>query len=85
VIQRGKGEVGPPHGAIGRGEFLEGVWRVQFMQHMPVDIDEIATVDAPGDNVSVPNLVDERRRHGILALIAARRAFHVSLNANETG
>ena len=75
VIEGGKGEIGPPHGAIGRGELLERVRRVQFMQHMAIDIDEIAPVDASGDDMGVPNLVDKRRRHGIPALLAARRAF----------
>jgi hypothetical protein len=32
--------------------------RMQFMQHMPVDIDEIATVGALRDAMSIPYLVE---------------------------
>ena len=45
-------------------ELLEGMRGVQLVQHMPVDIDEIAAVGAARHQMRVPDLVEQRLRHG---------------------
>jgi hypothetical protein len=45
---------------------------VQFMQHMPVDVEQIAAVGALADPMKVPNFVEQSARHGVsLALKAS--------------
>ena len=43
---------------------LEGVRRVQLVQHMPVDIDQLAAVGAPRHEVRFPDLFEQRPEHG---------------------
>jgi hypothetical protein len=42
---------------------LEGVGRVQLVQHVPVDIDEVAAVGAPPHQVRLPDLVEQGLGH----------------------
>ena len=57
---------GRAHRALLLLELLEGVRRVQLMQHMAVDIDEIAAVDALRDEMGVPDLVEQGAGHEVI-------------------
>ena len=57
VVLHRESEIGAPHRAALLVELLEGVRRVQLMQHVPVDIDELAPVGTPRHPMSVPNPV----------------------------
>jgi hypothetical protein len=46
MILHGEGEVRPAHRPLLPLQLLEGVGRVQLVQHMPVDIDELAAIGA---------------------------------------
>ena len=59
MILHGEGEIGPPHRPVGLGELLEGMGTVQFVEHVPVDIDEIAAIGAPRHEVGIPDLVEQ--------------------------
>ena len=63
VVLHGEGQVRPPHRPVLLLQLLEGVRRVQFVQHVPVDIDEIAAVGAPRHQMRVPDFVEQRRGH----------------------
>jgi hypothetical protein len=39
---------------------------VQLVQHVPIDIDEIAAIGAAGHQMRRPDLVEQRLRHGCL-------------------
>jgi hypothetical protein len=67
VILHGEGEVGPAHRPLLLVELLEGVGRVQLVQHVAVDIDEVASVGAPRDQMRVPDLVEQGLSHGCVA------------------
>ena len=58
-----KVEIRPPHRAVLLLQLLERVRRMQLVQHVPVDIDEIAAVGAPRHQMRVPDLVEQRRGH----------------------
>ena len=64
VILHGEGEIGPPHRPVGLGELLECMGTVQLMQHVPVDIDEIAAIGAARHEMGIPYLVEQCLRHG---------------------
>ena len=63
VVLHGEGQVRPPHRAVLLLQLFERVGRMQFVQHVPVDIDEIAAVGAPRHQMRVPDLVEQRRGH----------------------
>jgi len=67
VILHRERQIGPPHRPLLLRELLEGVRRMQLVQHVAVDIDEIAAVGALGDEVGVPDLVQQGVGHGIVA------------------
>jgi len=46
-------------------QLREGVMGMQFVQHVPIDIDQIAAVGALADAVKVPDLVEQSARHGV--------------------
>jgi hypothetical protein len=48
-------------------QLLEGVGSVQLVQHVPVDIDEIAAIGAPPHQVRLPDLVEQGLGHGLAA------------------
>jgi hypothetical protein len=58
VIHRRERQVGPPDRALLLLQLLEGVRRVQFMQHMPVDVEQLATVGASADQMIVPDFLE---------------------------
>ncbi len=58
VILHREGQIGAANAAIGLGELLEGVRSMQLMEHVPVDVDEVAPVGAAGDEVRIPDLVE---------------------------
>jgi len=64
VILHGEGEIGPPHRPVGLGELFERMGTVQLMQHVPVDIDEIAAIGAARHEMGIPDLVEQGLRHG---------------------
>ena len=63
VLHRNR-EIRPPDGSMGGVEFVEGVRSVHLVQHVAVDVNEIAAVGATGHEVFVPNFIDQSLRHG---------------------
>ena len=47
VVLHREGQVGPAHRPVLLLQLLEGVRRVQLMQHVAVDVDQVAAVGAP--------------------------------------
>jgi hypothetical protein len=58
MILHRKGQVGAAHRPALLLQLREGVMRVQLVQHMAVDIDEIATIGALRDAMKVPYFVE---------------------------
>ena len=54
-------------------KLLERVRRVQLMQHMAVDIDQVAAVDAARDEMGVPDFVEQGGGHGGTGLLGLAR------------
>ena len=73
MVLHGEGEVRPAHRPLFARELLEGMRRVQLMQHMPVDIDEVAPVRAPRHAMRVPDLIEQRLRHEGALLVRFHR------------
>ena len=48
-------------------QLLEGVRRMQLMQDMPIDIDELAAIGALRDHMRVPDFLEQRFRHRLFA------------------
>jgi hypothetical protein len=44
----------------------KGVVSMQFMQHMAIDIDQVAPVGALPDPMEIPDLVEQCARHAII-------------------
>src|SRR5262249_1464693 len=63
VVLHREGEVGPPHWTVLLLERLEGVRGVQLMQHMAVDVDQLAAVDALGDQMGIPDFFEQGFGH----------------------
>ena len=63
VVLHREGEVGPAHRAVLLLELLEGMRRVQLMQHVAVDIDQLAAVDAPRHQMGVPDFFEQGLGH----------------------
>ena len=64
MILHREGEVGARHVAALLGELAERVRRVQLMQHMAVDINQVAAVHAPRHEMGVPDFLEQVFRHG---------------------
>jgi hypothetical protein len=62
VILHRDGQVRPPHRTACLLEALEGVRRMQLMQYVTVDIDQLAAVRTPRHAMGVPDLVEQRAR-----------------------
>jgi hypothetical protein len=58
VVLHRKGEVRARHVAALLGELAECVRRVQLMQHVAVDIDQVAAVHAPRHEMIVPDFLE---------------------------
>ena len=67
VIECRECQVRPPHAATGLGQLAERVRRMQVMQHMAVDIDEVAPIGAPRHQVGIPDFIEQRLRHRAFA------------------
>jgi catechol 2,3-dioxygenase-like lactoylglutathione lyase family enzyme len=65
VILHREGQVEPVHRPLLPRQLREGVVRVQLVEHMAVDIDEIAAVAALSDAMKVPDFVEQGSRHGV--------------------
>jgi hypothetical protein len=63
VVLHREREIGTPHRAALLVQLLEGVRRVQLVQYVPVDIDELAPIRARRHQVGVPNLVEQGLGH----------------------
>ena len=59
VVLHREGQIGTSNAAVGLGELLEGMGSVKLMEHVPVDIDEVAAVAAAGDEMRIPDLVEQ--------------------------
>jgi hypothetical protein len=64
VLHR-EGEIGPVHRSLLLFQLREGVVSVQLMQHVAVDIEEVAAVGTLSDAMKIPNLVEQGARHGV--------------------
>ncbi len=64
VILHREGQVGPVHFALLLLQLRKGMMGVQFVQHVAIDIDEIAAVGALADAVEVPDFVEQSGWHG---------------------
>ena len=63
----------PAHGldALGRKRLVEallfelrkGVMRVQFVEHVAIDIEQVTAVAALSDPMKIPDFVEQRARH----------------------
>ena len=63
MILHGEGKIRPPHAAVLFVQLLESVGRVQLVQNVAIDIDEVATIAALGHEVGIPDFVEEGLRH----------------------
>ena len=63
VIHRAEHLFGIAHAATRRGQFLEGDAAGAFVQEDAVDVEEAAAAAEVGDQVLVPEFVDEGSRH----------------------
>jgi len=70
VILHGEGEIGPPHRPVRLGELLECVGAVKLVEHVPVDVDEIAAIGAPRHEMRIPDLVEQGLQHGGFPVVA---------------
>jgi hypothetical protein len=64
VVLHREGEVGAAHRAVLLLQRLKGVRGVQLVQHVAVDIDQLAAVDALGHQVGVPDFLEQGFGHG---------------------
>jgi hypothetical protein len=64
VVLHHQRQVAPPHRVLLGVEFAEGVRRMQFMHHMPVDVQQLAAVGPLRHVVGFPDLVEQRAGHG---------------------
>ena len=76
VVLHREGQVGPPHRPVRLGEFLEGMGAVQLVEHVPIDIDEIAAVGAARHEMGIPDLVEQSLRHGGVRRCGASEVLH---------
>ena len=67
VVLHREGEVRPAHRPMLLLQLLEGVRRVQLVQHVAVDIDELAAVGAARDQMGIPDLVEQGFGHDVAA------------------
>ena len=65
VVLHREGQVGPAHRPLLLLQLLEGVRRVQLVQHVPVDIDELAAIGALRDQMGIPDLVEQGVGHDV--------------------
>ena len=63
VVEDAEGEVGPPDLSARSGHPTEGLRRVELMQQVAVDVDEVLAIDALADEMRRPDLVDQGFRH----------------------
>ena len=54
----------PAHRAAGLLQLAEGVRRVQFVQHMTVDVEQLTAIRPRAHQVILPDLLEQRLRHG---------------------
>jgi hypothetical protein len=58
VVDHGQRGVGAPHLAAGQLQPLESLRTGDFMDQMPVDVDQAGAVILPVDDVALPDLVE---------------------------
>jgi hypothetical protein len=63
VVLRRERQVGPAHRTLLLRQDFEGMRRVQLVQHVAIDVDQLAAVGAFRDAVSVPNFIEQGFRH----------------------
>jgi hypothetical protein len=65
MILHRESQIGPVHCSLLALQLRESMVRVQLMQHVAVDIDQIASVTALSDAMKVPDFVEQGARHGV--------------------
>ena len=63
MVLHGEGQVRPAHVPVLLLQLFEGVGSVQFVQHVAVDIDQVAAIGAPRHQMGLPNLVEQGLGH----------------------
>ncbi len=64
VVAHGHRRVGPAHLAAGEAQPLESLRRRHFMDQVQIDIDEVRALALWGDDMTVPDLVEQGTRLG---------------------
>ena len=59
MIHRRKRQIGPPHRPMLLLKLFERVRRMQFVQHMPVDVEQLAAVGAGANQMTVPDFLEK--------------------------
>ena len=65
VVLHREGQIGPVHRPallLQRGKCM---MRMQFVQHVPVDIEQVAAIGALSDQMQIPDFVEQSARHGV--------------------
>ena len=57
VVLGGDGEVGPPHGATGQAQPVEGLRRGHLVDEVEVDVEQVGLAGRGVDDVAVPDLL----------------------------
>src|SRR5581483_10338037 len=65
VILHREGQVGAAHRPALLFQVGKTMMRMQFVEHMPVDVEQIAPVGALPGQMRVPDLVEQSMRHGV--------------------
>ena len=85
VVLHGEGQIGPVDRPALLLQRRKGMMRVQFVQHVTVDIEQVAAVGALPDQVRIPDFVEQSARHGVgpgadglAAIIRAGQRFKAS-------
>ncbi len=63
VVLHGEGQIRPAHAPVLLLQLFEGVGSVQLVQHVAVDIDEVAAIATPRHQMGLPDLVEQGLGH----------------------
>ena len=64
MVHRRERQIGPPHRPVLFLQLFERVRRVQLVQHVTIDVDQLAAIGAPRDQMIVPDFLEQGLGHG---------------------
>ena len=67
VVLHGEGQIRPAHAPVLLLHLFKGVGSVQLVQHVAVDIDEVAAIGTPRHQMGFPDFVEQVSGHGLAA------------------